>query len=139
MKEIEIGDRVFVFHDDLEEREVASYIDGYFEQLQKDNKCVGCETRVPDNENGACPYCKQAICYNCWTFGRCCPEAAKDNVAELQNQENDPDWQIPDSRDRRRIFFEDLKLGRDFCIAKYGVSKQDIDREAERLFSGRNL
>lgn len=45
-------------------------------------------------------------------------------------------WQIPDDKMRRHIFRQDLKSGVDFCVQKYGQSKETILAEARRLSIG---
>ncbi|TFH25946.1 hypothetical protein E4G67_00065 [Candidatus Bathyarchaeota archaeon] len=45
-------------------------------------------------------------------------------------------WRIPDDKMRRHLFRKDLKLGIQFCVDKYGQSKEVIEAEARRLSVG---
>lgn len=61
-------------------------------------------------------------------------EIANDELKALE--EANP-FTIP--KERRNIFANDLKNGLDFCTAKYGVAKEQIIKEAQRLFPGIRL
>ncbi len=52
---------------------------------------------------------------------------------ENKNTEATP-FTIP--KERRNIFANDLKVGIDFCVTKYGATKEQIRAEAVRLFPG---
>lgn len=43
-------------------------------------------------------------------------------------------WEgIPDVKQRKAMFVSDLRLGIDFCIKKYGASREEIIAEAQRI------
>jgi hypothetical protein len=45
-----------------------------------------------------------------------------------------PDNKFTITKDRHKLFFNDLKEGMAFCTKKYMVSKEEIEREAKRIF-----
>ena len=56
-----------------------------------------------------------------------------ETIKDIVEEEAEPAWQIPDDRQRRLMFMKDLGLGVDFCVKKYGVSKETIIDEARRI------
>jgi len=53
------------------------------------------------------------------------------NKLEIEPLEHVPF--IPDTKDRQRMFLNDVQLGMEFCAAKYGVSKASVLAEARRI------
>lgn len=45
-------------------------------------------------------------------------------------------WRIPEDKMRKHIFRKDLQSGIDFCVKKYGQTKEAIEAEARRLGVG---
>jgi hypothetical protein len=45
-------------------------------------------------------------------------------------------WQIPDTRQRRHMFRQDLQKGMPYCIDKYGQPQEVLEAEARRLALG---
>lgn len=52
-------------------------------------------------------------------------DESTDKVASL--------WYIPDDKNRKLMFLSDLRSGVEFCAQKYGVTPQEIRREATRI------
>lgn len=42
-------------------------------------------------------------------------------------------WKLPDDKHRRLMFLHDLRVGKKFCVAKYGVTWAEIIAEAHRV------
>lgn len=61
-------------------------------------------------------------------FGNCDVPAEEETV-----EATDDDWHIPDDKMRRHLFRKDLMAGIQFCVDKYGQSKEVIEAEARRL------
>lgn len=70
-------------------------------------------------------------------------EAYKKKISsgtKVLSHDSVPLWTLPEGL--KKIFAADIKMGMDFCVAKYNASKEDIVREAKRLvphFSSKDL
>lgn len=51
----------------------------------------------------------------------------------LLEEEQEVKQFIPDDKTRKRLFLKDLKLGVDFCVKKYGVTRAEVIAEAKRI------
>jgi len=40
---------------------------------------------------------------------------------------------IPDTKQRKIMFIKDMKFGIDYCISKYGATREELIAEAERI------
>lgn len=40
---------------------------------------------------------------------------------------------IPEDRQRKIMFMKDIKMGLDYCVGKYGATKEEIMAEAQRI------
>lgn len=59
-------------------------------------------------------------------------DLGRDSEAEEVKQDVS-EWEIPDDKGRKIMFLRDLNMGLEFCMNKYGVSKEQIIAEAQRI------
>lgn len=56
-----------------------------------------------------------------------------DDFFELKSDREKRWAGIPDTKPRKIMFLKDLKMGVDFCVGKYGATKEEIVAEAQRI------
>ena len=57
-----------------------------------------------------------------------------DYISKRNGTKEKADWSLPDNRQTHRMFIKDIsQMGVEFCIKKYGTTKENIVAEARKI------
>ena len=60
-------------------------------------------------------------------------ERLEENIDRIPEAQKAKWAGIPDTRERKIMFIKDMKFGLDYCVGKYGATREELIAEAQRI------